>query len=181
MNISINSFPRSGSQFTRLNLNRIIGQRIVEKIPPAIGNIRKDKSYFQIVTIRNPRDTVFSLVSHWEYLNPGIHKDLEQPVINNLKMYSESIDSFNENMEYISLYDFNYLEWSIFDIANKLDLKIPDNFVLKNKTDGADPNLWSIKNTDFYKKLLEYEMEDSLFDEANEKYQEILKICQRPS
>ena len=181
MNISINSFPRSGTQFTRFNLNRLIGQQIVQKIPPRMGEIRKDKSYFQIVIIRNPRDTVFSCIAHSEYNNPGAHKNIKASIIANLQEYCKVLDSFNEKIEYINFYDFNYLEWAFFDIVNKLGLNVPDNFVLKPMPKDADPTFWSVVNTNFYKELLDYELEDSLFDEANEKYEAMLKICQRPS
>ena len=180
MKISINSFPRSGTQFTRFNLNRLIGQQVVQKIPPRMGEIRKDKSYFQIVIIRNPRDTIFSAIAHSEYNNPGSHKNIRESIIVNLQHYCEVLDSFNENMEYINLYDFNYLEWSFFDIVNRLEIHVPDNFMLKQMPNNADPTFWSVVNTDFYKKLLDCEIEDSLFDEANEKYEKMLRFCRRP-
>lgn len=181
MKVSINSFARSGTQFTKFNLNRIFGQEIVQKIPPKIGNIRKDKSYFQIVIVRNPKDTVLSCIAHSEYNNPGTHKNIEKGIIHNLKIYCNGLDSFSENAEYINLYDFDHIEWAFFDIVKKLGLGVPDGFVLKSMPDDADPNFWSVVNTDFYKELLGYDLEGPLFDEANEKYQAILKICQRPS
>jgi hypothetical protein len=181
MNVSINSFPRSGTQFTQFNLNRIIGHQAVQKMPPSLVDIRTDESYFQIVVIRSPKDTVLSCIAHAEYNSPGTHKNIKKAIVDNLKHYCESIDLFAANLQYINLYDFNYLEWAFFDIANKIGLEVPDGFELKYMPDDADPTFWSVSGTDFYKELLDYEIEDSLFDEANEKYEAILKFCQRPS
>lgn len=190
MKVSVNSLPRSGSQFTVFNLNRIIGHRAVLKVPPVLGDIRKDRDYFQIVIVRNPRDNVFSRIAHTEYNDPGGYtkdndfenqQNIKVAMDYNLKDYCDALDSFTENAEYINIYDFDHIEWAVFDIANKLYLTIPDGFVLKSMPDDADPTFWSVSGTDFYKKLLDYELEDSLFDEANKKYQAILNICQKPS
>ena len=189
MDISINSFPRSGSQFAKFNLDRIIGLNlgstmyhdIVTKKPPSLFNISRDENSFQIVIVRNPRDTVLSCVAHAEYSNPGSEKDITRAVRGTLAAYSRSLEHFLANIDYIELYDFDQLEWAIFDIANRLGLNIPDDFILEKIPYYADPNFWSVANTDFYKKLLKYRLDEHLFDEATEKYREILKICKRPT
>jgi len=174
MDISINSFPRSGSQFAKLNLDKMIGHQCVAKNPPRFHDILRDRSKFQVAIVRNPRDTVISCAAHAEYNDPGSIQNIKQVIVDTLGDYCKAIDLFIENIDYLNLYDFNYLEWAIFDIANKAKIDVPDGFVLSS-------NLSSMADTDFYQKVFSEDLDDSLFEEANAKYKTILELCQRPA
>jgi len=152
----------------------MIGHRIVAKNPPNLHKILKDGSYFQIVVVRNPRDTAISCIAHSEHLRQGSSKNTKQVLIDTLREYCNAIDRFLENMQYINLYDFEYLDWAVIDIANKAKIDIPDSFVLT-------PKHYSVSDTDFYQGLLDADIDDSLFEEANRKYESILGFCQRPA
>lgn len=152
----------------------MLGHRNVAKCPPSLIEIKRDGSYFQVVVVRNPRDTAISCVAHSEFRRPGSGRAVRSAIVHTLRDYCDTIDYFLENLDYINLYDFEYLDWALIDIANKAKIEIPDTFVLT-------PKHYSMKDTDFYQKLFRAGIDDSLFEEANDKYQTILSFCQRPN
>jgi hypothetical protein len=174
VDISINSFPRSGTQFLKFNLDNMIGKESVAKCPPSLIEIKKDRSCFQVVVVRNPKDNAISCVAHSEYQRTGSGRAVRSAIVHTLREYCNTIDYFLENIEYINLYDFNHLEWALADIADRVKIDVSATYMMASK-------FYSVADTLFYQQLLHSDMDDSLFEEANEKYQAIIGLCRRPA
>ena len=170
--ISINSHPRSGTNFLRLNLSYLLGVELdfIGKHNPSW--LTMDKRNLQVVVLRNPVDTIFSAFAHGERAN-GTTETIEKSLISQVGIYVNHLEAYRRFLENISLYDFRDIDQAIVDIALKFIDKMPNNFVAKQpkETEEFCP---SMVNSDFYKRLLSEKLDYRIFDPAIDIYEELL-------
>jgi hypothetical protein len=177
--VSINSQPRSGSTFIIHNLKKILPNLVIEKNPPKNKAIIKDHSLLQIVVIRNPKDKIFSSYSHAEHFYPSGMEFYEHLIRQQVKEYCDEIENFIENKDFITIYDFNDIEWILSDIISTLRLTIPNNFNI-DQPQATPDFIPSAKETAFYHKLISLGISDDIFIPANQAYAKIIKLCKKP-
>ena len=184
--ISINSHPRSGSVFLVTNLANILylatgthrpfGLYAITKAP--MSWITDSPEDFQVVVIRNPKDTIFSSYAHGEKGNPN-SVPTQQGILGQIDRYIEHMDTYIRLKNNIHFYDFNDLEYALKDIALNFISELPSGFASKppEKTGDHTP---SMKGSDFYTRIEKLQLKDNIFEEANKKYKEALKLCKKP-
>jgi hypothetical protein len=183
--ISINSHPRSGSVFLVNNLRKILGsgQHLYQTL--GLEGINKAPVYlitdnpkdFQVAVIRNPKDTIFSSYAHAETNKTG-SVPRQWSIAQQVDTYIKSMDIYIKLKDNIHLYDFNDLEYVLRDIALNFIDELPSNFSseLPQKTEHHTP---SMKDTDFYMMIEKLELRDNMFEQANQKYEEVLGLCKK--
>jgi hypothetical protein len=178
LGISINSHPRSGTNFLRINLAALLNipvEGIMKN--PNVDHLRANPAFFQIVVIRNPRDTIFSAYSHGEQWSL-----VADPSIESIKLQIEKylfyLKHYNDFKDNIKFYDFNNLEYALKDIALNFITKIPEDFspIAPIKNNKFTPTM---KDSEFYKKLCRMTLDENIFKEANLEYEKILELCKK--
>jgi hypothetical protein len=173
--ITINSHPRSGTNFLRLNLANLLNLPLDMIGKHTVDHLSNNKNIFQVVVLRNPKDTIFSAYSHGERYRPQPYPTLESInfQIENYLFYLKCYSNFKDN---INFYDFNDLEYALQDIALNFIKNMPENFLSKmpQETEKFTP---SIKNSNFYNKLLQMNLKEEIFEKANLEYYKMLELC----
>jgi hypothetical protein len=176
--IVINSHPRSGTNFLRLNLANLLNLPLDMIGKHTVEHLSNDKNLFQVVVLRNPKDTILSAYSHGERYSPQSFPTLESINLQ-IERYLFHLESYNTFKDNINFYDFNHLEYTLQDIALNFIKDIPKNFLsgVPQATEKFTP---SMKNSSFYNELLQMNLKEEIFEKANEKYYKMLELCKVP-
>jgi hypothetical protein len=170
--ITINSYPRSGTNFLRLNLSVLLGVDIDFVGKHGLMWLGDNEKTFQVVVLRNPVEAIISAYAHGERVMPEYNRIAPslQHMAKKYVEYAEKYKSFSGNIKF---YDFKNLELAIFDIALSFIDQIPEDFKITYPKETQE-FLPTMKGNNFYQYLKKESLDPKIFDEPMALYLELM-------